>query len=563
MKPVRSEGLAAVFAVHRGRMLAAAAALLATMLAGTALLGLAGGFITAAALAAGTAAGFNFFSPSAGVRALALARILSRYAEKLAGHDATLRIARDLRAWFFRRALPLAPARLGALRTGELMGRLMDDIGQVDGLFVRALGPLAAMLGIGLLGIAWAAWVDPWAAPILAVAALAMGAGVPALVARRGQVLEHRHAALQAALRTCVHEGIEGAADLAAMGATRRWAGRVDDAAGALADSGCRRRRRLSAGDLLHALCGMSALLAMTVLATSAAHAGRIAPAHAAALVFVTLALLDVWAGAGLAWQALQGGRASARRLRAVVDAAATVVDPPLPQAVPATGALCLQGVVFAHPGGRRVLDGIDLRIEPGQRVAIGGDSGGGKSTLTALALRVHDPAAGAVRWDGVDLRRFAQAEWHARVAWLPQEATVFAGSVRQNLRMGDPEAGEAAMWRVLAALDLEARVRASGGLDSEVGEGGALLSAGQARRLALARALLRPAPLLVLDEPTEGLDEDAAAALLLDLERALGGRSLLLVSHGALPASLPWRRLRLQDGRLHPVTAPGMRPPG
>lgn len=551
MKQLPDDGLRAVFTHHRTRMLAAAALLLATMLAGIALLGLAGGFITAAALAAGTAAGFNYFSPSAGVRALALARIASRYAEKLAGHDATLRVARDLRGWFFRRALPLAPARLGVLRTGELLARLMDDIGRVDGLFVRALGPLAAMAGAGLLGIGWAAWVDLRAGLLLAVAALAVGAGVPAVAAWRGRARERRHAALQARLRMRVHEGIEGATELAAMAASGRWAGRVDTAAAALAASGRQRRRRLAVADLLHALCGMAALLAMTALAASAVHRGQVPAAHAAALVFLTLALLETWAGMGLAWQALQGGRASARRLRAVVEQPVTVRDPARPVPVPGTGTLCMQGVVFAHPGGRRVLDGVELAVAPGQRVAIGGDSGGGKSTLAALAMRIHDPAAGTVSWGGVDLRDVAQGDWHARVAWMPQDAPVFAGSVRENLRMGHPDADEASMWRVLSALGLDGRVRACGGLDGEVGEGGALLSAGQARRLALARALLRPAPLLVLDEPTEGLDVDAAAALLLDLERALGARSLLLISHGPVPDALPWRRLRLQDGRL------------
>jgi ATP-binding cassette subfamily C protein CydC len=123
------------------------------MLAGTALLGLSGGFLTAAALAgaAGLGQGFNFFTPSAGIRGLTMARIASRYFEKLVGHDATLRIARDLRVWFFRRALPLAPARLGATRTGDLLARLLGDIGEIDGLLVRAIGPLLALAALTLL----------------------------------------------------------------------------------------------------------------------------------------------------------------------------------------------------------------------------------------------------------------------------------------------------------------------------------------------------------------------------------------------------------------------------
>jgi len=539
---------------RRARMAAVVAVLLATMLAGTALLGLAGGFITACALAAGAASGFNFFSPSAGIRALTFARIASRYFEKLLGHDAMLRLARDLRGWFFHRALPLAPARLGRMRTGALMARLLDDIAQVEGRLVRALGPLLAMLGLGLAAVAWAAWILPEAGLVLAAAMLLLGPASALPVAWDGLRREARDVRLQERLRVRVHEGIEGAADLAAMGATRAWAARVDAAAARLARAGRQRQRRVSAAAMGMSLVGAATLLAMLALSLQAAHAGRIGAVEAAALGFATLALLETWAGAGLAWQALLAGQASARRLHALVAQPPPVGDPPRPVPVPERGALHLEEVCFAHPDGRALLDGLDLRLRPGERVVVAGDSGSGKSTLLALVLRVLEPQAGRIAWAGIDLRRFHQADWHARLAWAPQDAPVFAGSVRANLRMGDPQAGEAAMWRALEALRLDARVRAAGGLDCEAGEGGALLSGGEARRLALARALLRPGPLLLLDEPLEGLDVDAAEALLLDLERALGRRSLLLVSHAPVPAALPWRRLRLEQGRLQEV---------
>lgn len=140
MSRTRPDRLRDVFRRHAWRLLLSALLVLVTMLAGVGLLWLSGSFLTAAALAgvAGMGTGFNFFSPSAGIRALTFARIASRYGEKLIGHDATLRIARDLRVWFFRRALPLAPGRLSATRTGDLLARLMSDIGEVDGLSVRA-----------------------------------------------------------------------------------------------------------------------------------------------------------------------------------------------------------------------------------------------------------------------------------------------------------------------------------------------------------------------------------------------------------------------------------------
>jgi len=271
-----------------------------------------------------------------------------------------------------------------------------------------------------------------------------------------------------------------------------------------------------------------------------------------AALVFLTLALLEVWAGAGLAWQSLWAGRVAAQRLEDIVDAPASVEEPAAPVPVPAHGVLRFEQVTFAWPGAQRpVLDRLALQLAPGERIAIGGDSGSGKTTLSALLLRLWDPQQGQVSWASTPLTAFAQDDWHRHIAWMPQNAPVFAGSVAENLRIGAPDADDAAMWRALAQVRLDDWARAQGGLDTWVGENGATLSAGQARRLALARALLRDAPLLVLDEPTEGLDVDTAHALLLDLAQALGPRSLLMITHDALPPGVVHRHYRLQAGRL------------
>jgi len=543
-----------VFRLHAWRLLLSAVLVLVTMLAGVGLLGLSGSFLTAAALAgvAGMGAGFNFFSPSAGIRALTFARIVSRYGEKLIGHDATLRIARDLRVWFFRRALPLAPGRLSATRTGDLLARLMSDIGEVDGLSVRALAPLAALLGIWLGGVAAAALIYLPAACLLLVLGVLIGGLVPWQVARGGAQREQLRAQQRTALRTQAFEGLEGAADLAAVDAQGAWLQRSDAAAAAVTGGDRIQRRRLITGNLLHALCGGLGLASMLWLALGAAERGLIAAELAAGLVFLTMALLEVWAGAGLALQALQSARVAAGRLQAIVDQAPSVSDPAHAIDVPRTGTLQLQQVSFAWPGSvRPVLHALDLTLAPGERIAISGDSGSGKSTVLALLLRLWDPQAGQLRYAGIDLRHLAQAQWHQRIAWLPQNAPVFAGSVRENLLIGDAAADDAALWQVLQQVRLGAWASANDGLDTWVGENGATLSAGQARRLALARALLRDAPILLLDEPTDGLDVDTAHALLVDLAAALGERSLVMITHDALPPGVVQRHYRMREGTL------------
>ncbi|WP_448143111.1 thiol reductant ABC exporter subunit CydC [Stenotrophomonas bentonitica] len=555
MNRVRDDSLKQVFARHRGRLLLTVLLLWTTMLAGTALLGLSGGFLTAAALAgaAGLGSGFNFFSPSAGIRGLTMARIVSRYFEKLVGHDVTLRIARDLRVWFFRRALPLAPAKLAGIRTGELLARLMSDIGEVDGLLVRAIGPLLALGGVSLVAVGSAALIHPPAALLLAVLALVIGVGVPWLTVRGAGGQERDRALHRAQLRTQAFEGLEGAADLTALQAREHWNLRVLVAAKQLRSRDRRRRWRLVGGNALHGLCASVGLVAMLWVALDGFQRGAIDAAMAAALVFLTVALIELWAGIGLAWQSWLSGRVAAARLESIVDQAPGVVDADLPVALPVQpGTLQLEQVDFRWPGqGRALLEGVQLTLEPGERIAIRGDSGSGKTTLSSLLLRLWDPDGGRVVYAGQDIREVAQADWHRQIAWLPQHAPVFAGSIADNLRLGDALASDERLWQVLADVRLQAWAERLGGLQAWVGENGATMSAGQARRLALARALLRDSPILLLDEPTEGLDVDTAHALLHDMVAALGGRSLVMITHDALPEGIVHRSYRLHEGTL------------
>jgi ATP-binding cassette subfamily C protein CydC len=549
-----------IFGLHSRSIVLAILLLLLTLLAGTALLGVAGHFLTAAALAGAGALGFNFFAPSAGIRGLTFVRILSRYAEKLVGHDVTLRLARDLRVDFFRSALPLAPLGLGRHRVGDLLARLLADIENVDGLLVRAIGPLLAFAGLGLAAVVVAAMALPTAGVLLAAVLLLLSLAIPVAISSSTDRIERRRAQARAELRTAVLEGLEGATDLAAFDATADRIARIDSASGDVARCERQRKARLALATALHATVVAISLPAMLWLLPDAANAGRLAPAAAGGLFFMTVAVYEAAAGVGLAWQSLQAALASQRRLRQITAQTPLVREPAIPQPVPTYAELELRGVDFHWPGETRcILQHVNLRIATGQRIALYGDSGTGKSSLLALALRLCDPQAGMVRYGGDDIREFRQSDWHDRIAWLPQDAPVFAGSVRDNLLMGAPDADDARLWEALSQVKMEPAIRAlPDGLDAWIGENGATLSMGQSRRIALARALLRQAPLLLLDEPTEGLDVDTAHELLLDLAAASGSRSVLMISHDELPEGVVHARYRLSEGRLMPDPAPG-----
>ncbi len=546
----------ALIALHRRGIVLTLLLLTVTLLAGTALLGLAGHFLTAAALAGVGALGFNLFGPSAGIRGLTFIRILSRYGEKLIGHDVTLRIGRDLRLDFFRRALPLAPLGLGQLRTGHLLSQLVADIERVEGGLVRAFGPLLALALLVMVACLVGLVALPLAGLTLLVACTLLGGVLPWLTTRGAQAQEHLREQARATLRADVLDAVQGATDLAALHAGHTWSARIETASRQLATCERQRKRWLATGTFAHGTVTALTLTLVLALLLDAASMGALSAPAAAGLFFMTVATLEACAGASLAWRELQAARSAWQRLRTTVDTAPRVHDPATPVPVPAHSTLELAHVGFRWPGARQsVLQDVSLNILPGQRIVVTGDSGAGKSSLLALLLRLCDPEVGTVRYGDIDLRHLEQTDWHQQIAWLPQEAPVFAGRVRDNLLLGAPDADDTRLWQVLTQVRLDALVRGlPGQLDAWIGEHGRTLSAGQARRIALARALLRDAPLLLLDEPTEGLDVDTAQALLVDIAQATEGRTVIVITHDTLPVGWADATWHLAQGRLHPA---------
>lgn len=541
-----------IFRHHRARLLGVALLMFATMAAGVALIGVSAWFLTGAALA-GSLVGFNLFAPSAGIRGLTLTRILSRYAEKLVGHDAMLRIARDLRVWFFARALPLANGRFAGSRTGDLLAQVTADVDNVDGLFLRAIGPALAVTAMTTMVLVFVFATLPSAAWMLLAGFLATLA--LAFKAMHGAVAdaETERARHLGELRAHALTGIEAAGDLDALGASNEWLQRFESHAQRLAMSGTQRKRWLADSNFIQMLVGGTCIAVVAWLALDACTSGVLSGTRAAMLAFLGLALVETWGVLVPAGQAAGAGRASIARLRALVEQAPDVCDAATPRPFPARTDIRFERVAFGYPGGsRHVLDGVDIGIAAGHRIRIAGDSGTGKSTLARLLLRTADPDAGRIAIGGMDIRDLSLKELHAHIAYLSQHTPVFAGTVRDNLRLGAPAADDARLWRALDQVRLSDKVRGmTNGLDGWVGENGLTLSAGEGRRLALARALLRDAPILLLDEPTEGLDHATAMDVLSDLARHIGNCSLILITHGSVPAGLIDRSYLLTDGQL------------
>lgn len=551
---------APLFRPHWRGLLLALVLSLVTLAAGTALLGVSGWFLTATALTA-LGVSFNLFAPSAAVRGFSFIRILARYFEKLVGHNATLRLLSDLRRWLFSALFPRLPLPDRSMRHGDLVTRLTSDIDALDTLFLIAIGPLVAALVLGGAVTAVLLVLLPQAGWIYLCAIVLSVLVVPAILAfsTRRAGIETVEAAAE--LRAHVLDAVAGHDDIVTFGQTGFVSRRFEAASETL--SRLRRRQGLAtsvAAACVQTLTGV-ALIAIVLVGLDAREAGAIEGPILAGIVFAALGSFEATAVIIRSIGKLGSALASAERLRQIATTPIAVRDPARPVPCPNDGNVAFEGVVFAYGDGEPVLTGLDLAVALGEHIAISGVSGVGKSSLLHLLLRLADPKAGAIRIGGVDIRDMTQADLHAHVALLGQQSSVFLDTIRNNLLIARPEASDAELYAALAKARLDATVRGlPAGLDTVVGETGATLSAGQARRLCLARTLLSPAPIVLLDEPTAGLDRETEAAFLSDMPKALAGRTVLLATHAVLPTGAVAREFELVSGRLIEVSRNGLR---
>ncbi|MBX9749448.1 MAG: ATP-binding cassette domain-containing protein, partial [Roseococcus sp.] len=362
-----------------------------------------------------------------------------------------------------------------------------------------------------------------------------------------------RAAEQRGALRAAVVDPLAGLEDTLAANAEGRALARLQAAdASLMAAQRDLSRQSATAGTLGSFLTQLAVLAALGW----GLFAGPVGAGMAVLALFLAIAAAEALGLIPRAGAMLAAAAASARRLFDAADTAPPVAEPAHPAPLPPGNDLVLSGVTFGwRPDGPPVLEDLDFTLHAGERVAILGPSGAGKSSLAALLLKLASPQAGVIRLGGTPIQDMASADLRGRIICLSQQARLFDVSIAENLRLAAPEAPEAALWRALAKAGVAEFVRSlPEGLETRCGEGGARFSGGEARRIALARALLPPAAILILDEPTTGLDETAERAFLATLATACEGRSLLLITHELTGVEPLDRVLRLAGGRLLPA---------
>lgn len=492
-----------------------------TLFASIGLLTLSGWFLSAAAVAGLTIARetFNYMLPGGGVRGLAMGRTAGRWGERVVSHNATFKLLTDLRVFFFEKLTPLMPGRVANLRDADLLNRLVADVSAMDHVYLRLISPvILSVLGILCLG-GFIALFDPTVGLTLAGILLFLVLSWPIIFYKLGKHNGERLTVHRAQLRIRALDWISGHSELLLFGAENRYRQKIYDAQFALMKNQAVNAHISGlANSLLLLANGFTLLL---ILWLSADGIGGSQPSPMIALVvFATLASVELLMPIAGAFQYLGQTLSSARRLNEIIAAEPEVTFPQRsqPLAIDPAPAIDFKQVDFAYDGKKRVITQLSLNISGGSKVAILGKTGSGKSTLLQLLNRFWDTLNGEVLIGGRPIASFDEAQLRTLISVVSQRVDILNGTLRDNLLIADDTADDKQLSTTLVNVGL-GHLLEKQALDQWLGEGGRQLSGGERRRIGIARGLLHNAPILLLDEPTEGLDKNTEAQIIELLE--------------------------------------------
>lgn len=504
-----------------------------TLLASIGLLTLSGWFLSASAVV-GVAGiySFNYMLPAAGVRGAAIIRTAGRYFERLVSHDATFRVLQHLRVFTFSKLLPLSPAGLARFRQGELLNRVVADVDTLDHLYLRVISPLIGALVVIVVVTTGLSILDVTLALTLGGIMLVTLLVLPPLFYRAGKPAGESITQMRGQYRQQLTAWLQGQAELMLFSASDRYRKQLEKTEQRWQDAQRRQAELTALSQALMLLIGGVAVVAMLWL-TSAGVGGNSQPGALIALfVFCALAAFEALAPVTGAFQHLGQVIASARRI--------TQITGQQPEVTFAAGegqafgqvSLTLNQVTFSYPQQPSpALENISLQVGAGEHIAILGRTGCGKSTLLQLLTRAWDPANGEILLNDQPLTRLNEATLRQAMSVVPQRVHLFSATLRDNLSLAAPGASDIQLMKALERVGLEKLLEDSG-LNAWLGEGGRQLSGGELRRLAIARALLHDAPLMLLDEPTEGLDATTESQILDLLAEVMRKKTVLMVTH-------------------------------
>lgn len=504
-----------------------------TLLASIGLLTLSGWFLSAsAAVGFAGAYTFNYMLPAAGVRGAAIIRTAGRYFERLVSHDATFRVLQHLRVFTFSKLLPLSPAGLARFRQGELLNRVVADVDTLDHLYLRVISPLIGALVVILVVTFGLSFLDLTLALTLGGIMLLTLLLLPPLFYRAGKPTGEKLTQLRGEYRQQLTSWLHGQAELSIFGASTRFREQMEQTELSWHEAQRRQSELTALSQALMLLMGAAAVIVMLWMAAGGV-GGNSQPGPLIALfVFCALAAFEALAPVTGAFQHLGQVMASAVRITELTGQQPEVTFPETASDVPQRVSLTLKNVSFTYPQQTQpALMNLNLHVNAGEHIAILGRTGCGKSTLLQLLTRAWDPQSGELLLNEQPISSMDERTLRRTMSVVPQRVHLFSATLRDNLLLAAPNATDDALSAVLVRTGLE-KLLDDSGLNSWLGEGGRQLSGGELRRLAIARALLHDAPLMLLDEPTEGLDATTESQILDLLADVMRDKTVLMVTH-------------------------------
>lgn len=523
-----------------------------TILANVGLMALSGWFITSMAIAGVAGVSMDYFSPAAGIRGLSIARTGSRYLERVTTHEATFRALAELRHWFYLHLEPLAPAVLQNYHSGDLLSRIRADIDALENVYIRIIVPATVALLMAVFFIFILSLYDTSLALVELFFLLLAGFVVPLLVNRLSCKPSKKKVALSTELRTSVVDSVQGMGELLIYGAAEKQANKVDDLSQQLLQQQTALARLNGLSQAILSLCANLAMLGVLILTIPLVISAGISPPNLAMLALFTHASFEAVQALPLAFQTLPETLASARRIFAIVDAKPQVVDPVTASPIAKNAEITFNTVSFYYPSlnneavvnnsntdasennvQKNTLNELSFALKTGEKLAIVGPSGIGKSSIINLLLRFWEPTSGSIHFGGNDLNQYKGDDIRQYFSVVTQQSHFFNSTIKRNLLLAKREATDDEVEQVCRVAQIhDFIVSLPEGYDTWVGEAGFKLSGGQLKRLTVARALLKDAPVLILDEPGEGLDSQTEKEMLKAIFEFKKDASILLITH-------------------------------
>ncbi|ELI5720716.1 cysteine/glutathione ABC transporter ATP-binding protein/permease CydC [Vibrio fluvialis] len=504
-----------------------------TLCASIGLLTLSGWFLSAAAVAGLTIARetFNYMLPGAFVRGFAMGRTAGRWGERVVSHNATFKLLTDLRIFFFEKLAPMIPGRVSNLRDADLLNRLVADIDAMDHVYLRLISPVT----VGVLGIAalttLLCWFDMALGLTLGGVLLVLLFVWPVMFYKLGKRNGAELTQHKAEMRVATLDWLQGYSELTIFGAESRYRDAIYAAQEKLLANQKVNASFTGLASALLLLANGWTLVLMLWLAADGVN-GQAPDPMIALVVFATMASVELLMPIAGAFQHLGQTLTSARRLNEIILSEPDVKFPSEETRHSGQFDISFENLTFNYSGGEQpALKDVSLTIPAGNKVAIVGQTGSGKSTLIQLLCRYWDAQQGDIRIAGTRLQEWKESDLRAAISVVSQRVDILNGSLRDNLIMGKPTANDNELSEMLERVGLGKLLEAPG-LDAWLGDGGRQLSGGEKRRIGIARALLHNGPILLLDEPTEGLDKQTEQQIMALFKSHFENKTVIFITH-------------------------------